>query len=60
LLTPPLHSSFDFVELTGFLDQPLPGKLRARATAAVRSERHDVADHDARSLYFSLDLRRLF
>lgn len=60
LLAPTLHSSFDFVELTGFLDQPLPGGLRARATGVVRAERHEVADHDARSLYFSLDLRRLF
>lgn len=60
LLAPVLHSSFDFVELTGFLDQPLPAALRLRAFGAVRAERHTNPDHDARSLYFSVDVRRLF
>ena len=60
LLAPLLHSSFDFVEMTGFLDQPLPAALRVRALGAVRAERHTNPDHDARSLYFSLDVRRLF
>ena len=60
LLEPVLHSSFDFVELTGFLDQALPAGLRLRALGSLRAERHTDPDHDARSLYFSLDLRRLF
>ncbi len=55
-----LHSNFDFLELTGFLDQPLPGRLRARALVTLRAERHADPDQDARSLYFSMDLRRLF
>ena len=55
-----LHSSFDFVEVTAFLDQPLPGALRTRAMGTLRAERHDNRDHDALSLYFSLDVRRLF
>lgn len=60
LLAPVLHSSFDFVELSAFLDQQLPGALRVRSLAALRAERHENPDHDARSLYFSLDVRRLF
>ena len=60
LLAPLLHSSFDFVELNAFLDQQLPAALRVRALAALRAERHDDPDHDARSLYFSFDVRRLF
>jgi hypothetical protein len=59
-LTASLHSSFDFVDVTAFLDQPLPGALRTRAMGTLRAERHDDRDHDALSLYFSLDVRRLF
>ena len=59
-LTASLHSSFDFVEVSAFLDQPLPGALRTRAMGTLRAERHDDRDHDALSLYFSLDVRRLF
>lgn len=59
-LTATLHSSFDFVEVSAFLDQPLPGALRTRAMGTLRAERHDNPDHDALSLYFSLDVRRLF
>lgn len=54
------HSNFDYVELTGFVDLPVPGGLRVRSLGTLRAERHSIADHDARSLYFSLDLRRLF
>jgi len=60
LLAPLLHSNFDYAELAGFLDQPLPARLRVRAMSTVRAEWHQVPDHDARSLYFSLDVRRLF
>jgi hypothetical protein len=57
-LTP--HSSFSFLELTGLVDQRLPGALRIRALGTLRLERHDESADDARSLYFSLDARRLF
>lgn len=60
LLAPPLHSSCDFVELTAFLDQRLPAALRLRALGTLRAERHENPDQDARSLYFSFDVRRLF
>lgn len=56
----PLHSDFTFVELSAFLDQKLPARMRVRALATLRDERHDDPDQDARSLYFSLDVRRLF
>jgi hypothetical protein len=41
-------------------DQPLPGELRVRLFAYLRFERHTEAAEDARSLYFSLDVRRVF
>lgn len=56
----PLHSAFDFLELTAFADQRLPGALRLRALATLRGERHEDGDQDSSSLYFSVDLRRLF
>ena len=34
--------------------------LRLARRAATRAERHDDPSQDSRSLYFSLDLRRLF
>lgn len=59
-LAPLLHSNFRFVDVTVLLDQPLPARLRLRITGAARAEWHTIADHDARSLYFSCDVRRLF
>ncbi len=56
----PLHTNFDFLELTAFADQLLPGSLRVRALATLRGERHTDRDQDASSLYFSVDVRRLF
>lgn len=55
-----LHSSFDFLELDGFAEQQLPGRLRVRLLANGRLEKHDDGAQDARSLYISLDVRRLF
>ncbi len=60
LLAPLLHSDFRFVDVTALLDQPLPARLRLRVTGAARAEWHDLDAHDARSLYFSCDVRRLF
>lgn len=54
------HSSFDYLELTGYLDQALPARLRLRALGTLRAERHSDRDQDSRSLYFSVDVRRLF
>lgn len=55
-----IHSSYRFVELQVMGDQALPAHLRARVTMNARAERHDDPSQDSRSLYFSLDLRRLF
>ena len=55
-----IHSSFAFYELAVFGDQPLPGSLRLRLSGMGRMEAHSDGTEDARSLYFSLDLRRLF
>ena len=55
-----IHSSYLFAELQVLADQALPGHWRLRLTANGRSEKHDDPSQDARSLYFSLDLRRLF
>lgn len=54
------RSSFDFLEVSGFFDQPVPWGVRFRALGTARVERHANPDHDARSLYFSVDVRRLF
>jgi hypothetical protein len=55
-----LHSSYSFVEINVLADQALPGALRLRAYVNGRFESHIDHAQDARSLYFSLDLRRLF
>jgi hypothetical protein len=55
-----IHSSYLFAELQVLADQALPGRWRLRLTANGRAEKHDDSSQDARSLYFSLDLRRLF
>lgn len=54
------HSSYDFVELELFGDQRIPGGCRARLSANGRWELHDEAVENATSLYFSVDVRRLF
>jgi hypothetical protein len=55
-----LHSSFAFAEVTMLVDQSLPGALRLRLLGTTRFEWHIDPAQDARSLYFSLDLRRVF
>lgn len=55
-----LHSSYNFYDLTVFGDQAIPGGLRVRALGTVRLEQHAVEVDDATSLYFSLDVRRIF
>lgn len=55
-----LHSSYAFYELGLLADQALPAGLRLRAFLNGRFEYHIDSAQDARSLYFSLDLRRLF
>ncbi len=55
-----IHSSYLFVGVQALGDQALPGRLRARITFDGRAEKHDDPSQDSRSLYFSLDVRRLF
>ena len=55
-----LHSSYSFLELNLLADQSLPGALRMRLYVNGRLESHIDHAQDARSLYFSVDLRRLF
>jgi hypothetical protein len=55
-----LHDSYAFYELSVLGDQRLPAALRLRALGTVRLERHADSASDATSLYFSLDVRRLF
>jgi hypothetical protein len=55
-----LHSSFAFYELSVLGDQALPGSLRLRAMVNARLEAHEDQTQDATSLYFSLDLRKMF
>lgn len=53
-------SSFAYLDASVVLDHSLPGGLRARGFGYVRLERHAERSQDSRSLYFSLDVRRLF
>lgn len=55
-----LHTSYAFYDLQLIGDQRLPGGLRVRALASARVELHADTINDATSLYFSLDVRRLF
>ncbi len=55
-----LHSSYAFYEINVLADQALPHALRLRAYVNARYESHVDSAQDARSLYFSLDVRRLF
>jgi hypothetical protein len=55
-----LHSSYNYYDLTLFGDQAVPGGLRVRVLGTVRLEQHAVEVDDATSLYFSLDVRRIF
>ena len=53
------HSDYRFLELAVLVDQELPLRCRVRLAATARLEKHDDPSQDARSLYFSVDLRRL-
>ncbi|MEO7867161.1 MAG: hypothetical protein ABIU54_05950, partial [Candidatus Eisenbacteria bacterium] len=53
------HSDYRYFELQVLLDQALPWRCRARLSATMRFEKHHNPAQDARSLYFSVDLRRL-
>ena len=55
-----LHSSYAFYELSAFAEQSLGPPWRLRVSGTARDERHRDATQNARSLYFSLDIRRLF
>jgi hypothetical protein len=55
-----VHSSFAYYELSLFGDQRLPGGMRLRAVATARTEPHTDSIDNATSLYFSVDVRRLF
>lgn len=54
------HSPYAFYEAQCIGDQPLPGRMRLRAIATGRIESHVDHSQDARSLYLSVDVRRLF
>ena len=55
-----LHQSYTYYEISVLGDQRVPGGVRLRALGTVRHERHADSASDATSLYFSLDVRRLF
>jgi hypothetical protein len=57
---PSLHSSYAFYELSVLADHALSEAVRVRLFASARLESHIDRAQDARSLYFSLDVRRLF
>ena len=57
---PTARSPYAFYELSAIADQPLPGSLRLRSQLQARWERNTDRSRDARSLYFSIDVRRLF
>jgi hypothetical protein len=54
-----LHTDYTFVQLDVIADQGLGAAWRLRLLATGRLERHTDPGDDSRSLYFSLDLRRL-
>lgn len=56
----PAHSDFMGLEMFLMLEQAIPGGVRLRGTGVGRVEWHRDSADDARSLYFSLDVRRLF
>ena len=54
------RASFAYVQLDVLGEQPLPLRTRCRLFASGRIEQHSDPAQDARSLYISLDVRRLF
>jgi hypothetical protein len=57
---PSIHSSYAFYELGVIGDQALGANVRLRIYGSGRVELHTDDTQDTRSLYFSVDLRRLF
>ena len=55
-----LHSSYWFLEGSAFAEQSLGRAVRLRLAGSARDEHHQDPSQNARSLYFSLDIRRLF
>ena len=55
-----LHSSYAFIEVSAFAEQGLGPLWHLRFSGTARDEQHRDATQNARSLYFSLDIRRLF
>jgi hypothetical protein len=55
-----LHSPYRFYDLSLYGDHPLGTDLRLRVLATGRIEEHARSADDARSLYLSVDVRRLF
>ncbi len=55
-----LHQSFTFLEAHLVADQALPGRMRLRTFLYGRLEQHADSTQNTRSLYFSVDVRRLF
>ena len=54
-----LHTDYTFLQLDVIADQGLGAGWRVRLLVTGRLERHTDPGDDSRSLYFSLDLRRL-
>lgn len=52
--------SYAFAELAAFGDHHVAGGVRLRAIANARLEKHDDEAQDAVSLYFSVDVRKIF
>ena len=59
IAAPGIHSSFAYYGFQVLAEATLAGRWRTRLTADARIEKHRDASQDARSLYFSLDVRRL-
>lgn len=59
ITAPGLHSSFAYYGIQALAEFTLASGWRTRLLADARIEKHRDASQDARSLYFSLDVRRL-
>ncbi len=55
-----LHSPYRFYDLSLYGDHPIGSEVRLRVLASGRIEEHARSADDARSLYLSVDVRRLF
>ncbi len=54
------HSSYRFVELNLYADQSIPAGMRVRLLGSGRHETHTQTSDGARSLYISVDIRKIF